>query len=102
VGVLSGYDAVFVSSYQDYLIIIIILDMFGAAMALPNRQSKRYPVSTPGSATNSEEISIMLKELVFRSVTLCSWVRSFRRFERKKLLLFSEKPRFEKMNFSVV
>ena len=74
-GVLSGYDATFVSSYQDYLIRIIILDVFDAAMALPNRQSKLYPVSTPGSATNSEEISVMLKEVFFIGVRLCSWRR---------------------------
>ena len=49
-GVPSGYVAVFVSSYQDYLIIIIILEVFGVAMALPNRQCKRYPVSTSRSA----------------------------------------------------
>ena len=89
--VVSGHDAIFVSSYRYYVIIIIILGVFGAAMDLPNGQSKRYPLSTPGSATNSEEISIMLKELVFRGVTLCSWVRSFRRFGRKELLLFKKK-----------
>jgi hypothetical protein len=79
-GVLSGHDAIFVSSYRYYVIIIIILGVFGAAMDLPNGQSKRYPLSTPGSATNSEEISIMLKEVVFRGVTLCSCVRCFRSF----------------------
>ena len=97
-GVLSGYVAI----YQDYLIIIIILDVFVAAMALPSRQSKRYPLNISRSATNSEEISIMLKEVVFRGVTLCSWVRSFRRFRKSKVLLFAEQPRFVELNFSVV
>jgi hypothetical protein len=102
VGVLSGYVAIFVSSYQDYLIIIIILDVFGATMALPNMQSKQYPVSTSLSATNSEEISIIFKEVVFRGVTLCSWVRSLIRFGRGKVLLFSVQPRCGEMDFNVV
>jgi hypothetical protein len=102
VGVLSRYVAIFVSSYQDYLIIIIILDMFGAAMALPNRQSKRYHFGTSRNTTNSEEISIIYKEVVFWGVSLCSWVRSFRRFRRSKVLLFSEQPRFGEENLSVV
>jgi uncharacterized membrane-anchored protein len=80
VGVLSGCVAIFVSSYQDYLIVIIILDVFGAAMALPNRQSKRYPVSTSRSANNFEEIAVTMKEVVFWGVIMCSWVSSFRRF----------------------
>ena len=78
VRVLSGYVPIFVSTYQDHLITIITLEAFGALMASSTRQSKLYPVCTSGSATISEEI--MLKEVVFRGVTLCSWVRSFRRF----------------------
>jgi hypothetical protein len=82
-----------------HTIIIIILELSGAAMALSNRQSKRYYFTTSRSATNSEEISIILKEAVFRDVTLCSWVRSFRRFGRSKMFLFSEQPRFGESNF---
>jgi len=85
---LSGYVAIFVSSYQGYLIIIIILDVSGAAIALSNSQSKWYSVITSRSVTNSEEISVIIKELVFRDVTLCSWVRSFKRFGRSKVLFF--------------
>jgi len=100
--VLSGYVAIFVSSYQYYMIIITILDIFGEAMALPYRQCKRYPISTSRSVSNSAEISIIFMEVVFRGVTLCSCERSFRRFARSNVFLFSKQPIFREGNFNVV
>jgi hypothetical protein len=101
VDVLSGRVAIFVSSYQDYLIVIIMLDVSGAAMALPNRQSKRYPVSTSRNATNSEEICIMLKELVFWGLIMCSWAKC-QTFRRSRIFSFLGTTRFGEENFCIL